>query len=152
MPESSLHVSRFLRRNQVAGRLLEGLDRDIALQRRVRSALESELRPHCLHAILEAGRLTLVSDSPVWASRLRFCAPGIVAALGGDAPAVTEVRVRVAPQAAGRSGPTRRPALILSAETVAHLLGAAAATDDPELAAALRRLAGPRPGRCEDFL
>jgi len=151
MPESSLHVSRFLRRNQVAGRLLEGLERDISLQRRVCRALEPELRLHCRHVILEAGRLTLVSDSPVWASRLRFGAPGLMAALGGDGLAVTEVRVRVAPQAAGWPGPARRPALILSAGTVAHLLGAAAAMDDPDLAAALRRLAGSRAGRGEGF-
>jgi hypothetical protein len=142
MPESSLHVSRFLRRNQVAGRLLDGLERDIRLQRRVRRALEVDLRPHCLHATLEAGRLTLVSDSPVWASRLRFAAPGLLAALEGDGPAVQEVRVRVAPPAAVPSVPARRPAVTLSPRAVAHLLVAAEAMDDPDLAAALRRLAG----------
>lgn len=142
MPESSLHVSRFLRRNQVAGRLMEGLERDIGLQRRIRRALEPDLRPHCLHATIEGGRLTLVSDSPVWASRLRFGAPGLMAALAVEGPAVTEVRVRVAPQAAARPEPARQPAVTLSAGTVAHLLGAAEAMEDPDLAAALRRLAG----------
>jgi hypothetical protein len=150
MPESSLHVSRFLRRNQVAGRLLEGLERDMGLQRRVRRALDPELRTHCLHAIFDGGRLTLVSDSPVWASRLRFGAPGLMAALGVEGLAVKEVRVRVVPQAAVRPGPARRPALTLSPGVVAHLLGAADAMDDPDLAAALRRLA--RAGSGESFL
>jgi hypothetical protein len=120
------------------------------LQRQVRQALEPDLRPHCLHATLEAGRLTLVTDSPVWASRLRFAAPLLLVLLGGDGPAATEVRVRVAPPPAERFGSGRRPALQLSATAVSHLLGAAAAMDDPDLAAALRRLARSRSGRGED--
>jgi hypothetical protein len=113
----------------------------MGLQRRIRRALEPDLRPHCLHATLEGGRLTLVSDSPVWASRLRFGAPGLMAALAGERP-VTEVRVRVAPQAAARSGLATQPAVTLSAGTVSHLLGAAESMEDPDLAAALRHLAG----------
>jgi hypothetical protein len=114
----------------------------MGLQRRIRRALEPDLRPHCLHATLEGGRLTLVSDSPVWASRLRFGAPGLMAALAGEGPAVSEVRVRVAPQAAAGSGLATQPAVTLSAGTVSHLLGAAESMEDPDLAAALRHLAG----------
>jgi hypothetical protein len=147
MSDKASHVSAFLRCNQAASTLLEGVDRDARLLADTRRILAPELRPHCLHTSLEAGRLVLVTDGSVWASRLRFAAPELLAGLGGQGVSAATLRVLVAPSPDTQSPENRyrqdggRPPNRLSPETVAHLRMAAAAMDDPALAAALLRLA-----------
>jgi hypothetical protein len=142
MSEKARHINNFLRRNRAAAGLLEGVDRDARLLEAVRCALAPVLQPHCLHAALEGGRLSLVTDGPVWASRLRFATPELLAGLRGQGLVADEARVRVAPA----RGPALRTAakgahLALSRGTIAHLREAAAEMEDPDLAAALLRLA-----------
>ncbi len=47
----------------------------------VRSHLAAELSPHVQAANYQAGKLKLVVDGSVWASRLRFCLPHLRASL-----------------------------------------------------------------------
>ncbi len=140
-----------MRRSQAAAGLLAGVERDARLVGAVRSALADELRPHCLHAALEGARLSLLTDGPAWASRLRFAAPELLAALAARGTMAAQVRIRVAP-VAGSGAVAERPAVRerLSPGTVAHLRAAAAGMDDPELAAALLRLAGGPDGTGRD--
>lgn len=142
MSENALHINRFLRRNRIAAGLLEAVERDAALLQATRRLLAADLRGHCLHATLEGAQLWLLTDGPVWASRLRFAAPELVAGLRQVGMAATEVRVRVAP-AAIQVQPTdgAKTQARLSAATAAHLKRAAATMDDADLAAALLRLA-----------
>lgn len=143
MSEKASHISNFMRRNQAAVGLVECVERDARVHQAVRRVLAAELRPHCLHATLEGGRLCLLTDSPVWASRLRFVAPELLVALGAQGTVATEVRVRIAPAAGQGSGMGgERAAARLSQATVAHLRVAAATMEDADLAAALLRLAG----------
>jgi len=142
MSEKARHIKNFLRQSPAAAGLLEGVDRDARLLRSTQGAVPPELRAHCLHASLEDGRLSLVTDGPVWASRLRFAAPELLAGLRGHGLAAEAVRVRVAPpQAPGPQTSAMGAQPGLSRETRAHLREAAAQIADPDLAAALRRLA-----------
>jgi hypothetical protein len=151
MSEKARHINAFLRRSQAASGLLEGVERDARLLEAIRRDLAAELRPHCLHASLEDGRLRLLTDGPVWATRLRFAAPDVLARLRAQGQAAAEARVRIAPATAGggqAEGIMAAPRL--SAATVAHLKAVAAAMDDARLAAALLRLAGGGAGSTQD--
>jgi hypothetical protein len=143
MSEKAFHINKFLRSNQAAAGLLEGVERDGRLVKAVQRALPAELRPHCLYATLDGRRLSLLTDGPVWASRLRFAVLDVLARLCAQGVIATEARVRVTP-AKGSGAPVdgARTAPSLSQATVRHLKMAAATIDDADLAAALLRLAG----------
>ena len=143
MSAKAFHINKFLRSSQAAGGLLDGVERDDRLVKAVQSTLPAELRPHCLHATLDERRLSLLTDGPVWASRLRFAVPDVLAGLCAQGVIATEARVRVTP-VKGPRAPVHaaRAAPSLSQATVRHLRMAAAAIDDADLAAALLRLAG----------
>jgi hypothetical protein len=146
MSEKASHINSFLRRNQAAAGLLEGVERDTRLLKATQRALAPELRPHCLHATLDGGRLWLLTDGSAWASRLRFAVPELLAGLCAQGMVATEARVRIAPaeglnaRVDGARGVPR-----LSQATVRHLKVAAQTIDDADLAAALLRLAGNGP-------
>lgn len=148
MPTKPPHITRFLRQHRAAGALLAGVERDARLLQATRRLLPEELVPHCLHASLDGERLCLLTDGPVWASRLRFSVPQVLAGLAGGFPGAREVRIRISPASADKQMPPARSCPVaLSEETVAHLRQTAACIDDPELSAAFLRLAesGARP-------
>jgi hypothetical protein len=143
MSEKAFHINNFLRRNQAAAVLLDGVERDIRLLTAAQRVLAAELRPHCLHATLDGGRLWLLTDGPVWASRMRFAVPDLLVGLCAQGVAATEARVRIAPaEGLGARMDGARAVPRLSQATVWHLQVAAEAIDDADLAAALLRLAG----------
>lgn len=134
------HACRFLAGNEKIAVYLGVIERNAQLLREARCALPPPLDAHCLHAVLDAGVLTLTTDSPVWSSRLRFFAPELVRNLAPHYGLIASCRVRVQPQAAAPH-PETTPKYKLSARTQQHLLDAAAGIDDADLAAALHRLA-----------
>lgn len=69
------HASRFLRDSEGTAPLLVLIDQQRQILRAVHDKLTPPLDNHCLHASLDEGKLTLVTDSPAWASRLRFFCP-----------------------------------------------------------------------------
>jgi hypothetical protein len=139
MARSIPHASRFLEHSGPLAPLLAEIARADALLRAVHRCLPPPLDSHCLHATLHEGTLTLVTESPAWASRLRFFAPEISHALGGDYGRISACRVRVRPQVVAAEH--REGAPTLSQATVDHLLQAAAGAQDGAIAQALRRLA-----------
>ena len=142
MPAKPPHITRFLSHHRAAAALLAGVERDARLLQATRRLLPEELAPHCLHASLEGERLCLLTDGPVWASRLRFSVPQVLAGLAVGFPSTREVRIRISPASADRQLPaTDNCRVALSEETIAHLRQTAASIDDPELAAAFLRLA-----------
>lgn len=140
MARSIPHASRFLEKSEPLCGLLREIARGEALLRAVRGALPPPVDAHCLNAALHQGSLTLVTDSPLWASRIRFFAPDLLRVLAAGGERAQEVRVRVQPRS-GTPEPRAADRPRLAAATVEHLLQAAAGTDDPALANALRRLA-----------
>lgn len=142
MPRRFQQAARYLQGSGALGDLLACIERNAELLRAVRRALPPPLDAHCLHAAIEDRTLTLVSDSPVWASRLRFLAPEVQRALNANQGGVASIRVRVQPvsnHVAHRGSAVTRPAL--SAATIKHLLVTAENVADEGIAAALRRLA-----------
>lgn len=132
-------ASRFLKSNRHIEALLVEIEHSAALLQAVRRALPPPSDTHCLHAGLRQGALTLTCDSPTWAARLRFAAPQVQAALRGVYGTITSCRVRVQPQSLVHPRGGDRPRL--SPEAVSHLRQAAEDSEDPQIAAALRRLA-----------
>lgn len=140
MPKNVRHACRFLEGNEKIAAFLGAIERNAALLRETRRALPPPLDEHCLLAVLDAGVLTLTTDSPVWSSRLRFFAPEIQRTLKPKYGDIGSCRVRVRPTAvAPRIEKPRR--LRLSEETQQLLVDAAAGIEDVDLATALRRLA-----------
>ncbi len=122
---------------------LAQIERDQRLLRRVRQALPPPLRGQCLQASVSAAKLTLVTGSAAWATRLRFMAPDILQGLADKWPGLRECRVRIRPIATGtpRQEDPSRAGATLSPAAVSHLISAAEGLSDPALAAALRQLA-----------
>lgn len=142
MPKNLRQASRFLHRNDRIAAYLATIERNTRLLRAIRNILPPPLDQHCLHAALDAGELTLVTDSPVWASRLRFFAPELENTLATRYGSIATRRVHIQPRA---TIPTQTPGETrkyrLSARTRQHLMEAAGGIEDAQIAAALRRLA-----------
>ncbi|WP_317705722.1 DUF721 domain-containing protein [Methylomarinovum caldicuralii] len=78
-----------------------GLQGRLALHQRLltalRQCLPSALRDHCLACVFgRDGTLILYTDSPAWATQLRYLQPRLLPALTAIAP-VTRLRTRVLP-------------------------------------------------------
>jgi hypothetical protein len=127
-----------LRHNEPIAGFVRAIERNQRLLREIRSILPPPLDAHCMHAALDDGVLTLITDSPVWSSRLRFFAPALEQQLGPRNGRICACRVRVQPSAAA---PTRVSRQKLSDQVVQHLIEAASGIEDDRLATALRRLA-----------
>jgi phytoene dehydrogenase-like protein len=116
---------------------------------RVRQQLPSDLASHCLAVVPDGDRITLYTDSPAWASRLRYLAAELESQLRSGKQTVRQVRVRVlAVTFDALATPSPRKAKRLSAENRRMLLNVAEGLSEPSLRAALRRLAttGGGPG------
>jgi hypothetical protein len=78
---------------------LKQLELEISAQKAllsdIRRHLPAELAPHCLAAQLKRDRLVLHTDSPVWATRLRYSAPQLASLLQETHPGLREIKVRV---------------------------------------------------------
>ncbi len=115
------------------------------LRRRMRQVLPDALREQWQLARLDEAEMVIVASSGAWATRLRYAARQLQEAAqraGGPYPA--HVTVRIAPSA---PGPSRlQPPGHLSSGAAETLRKAAAATEDPDLRAALERLASRHKG------
>lgn len=107
----------------------------------IRSLLPADLANHCQTANLRNNSVIMQADSTVWATRLRYQVPELLKQLRcHDAlKGLKTIRVTVAPLS-GPQPPKRKP-LAISNENGDVLRSAADSLSDPELAAALRRLA-----------
>jgi len=122
---------------------LRQLGRRLAEQRllldEVRLQLPADLAERCRAAVLGPAGLTLYTDSPAWASRLRYLTPKLAERLPQGR---RDVRVRVLAIPAQKARETRpRKVRRLSEEDRRTLLEVADACSEPRLSAALRRLA-----------
>ncbi len=65
--------------------LLRSLKIQAELLGRVRKAVPAALAVHCRYCVMrEDGRMVVFTDSPAWATRLRFYSPSLLAALNAD--------------------------------------------------------------------
>ena len=124
-------------RSDALRRLAAAVARQRALLAAGTDAVPRDLAAHCVAATLEGTELTLLADSPAWATRLRY--------LGGDLRRrlrgrwrVEAVTVQVAPPRQPPAASGRR--VVLSATAADAIAEAAAGIADPALRQALLRL------------
>lgn len=116
------------------------------LAERVRAVLPADLAAHCEVVGFEAGHLRLLVSSSVRATQLRYHQRDLVETLGsiGGRPILAvDCIVRSRRPAEADSGLSRRP-LGVSPGAAVHIEAAAREEDDPDLRAALLRLASRR--------
>ena len=129
-----------LRSRRVLAQLGSKLAQQDSFLRRVRDLLEPPLAHHCTGAILHGAVLTLLVESPVWASRLRYLAPQLHKQLSRQGIALQRINIKIALQGhtpAQRKHPRARP---LSLQNAQLLQSTAEGMSDDKLKAALLRL------------
>lgn len=133
------HVRDLLSASPAAAEALSHQERDAETLALARERLPAEARAHCIAASIAENRLILTLDSPPWATRVRYQAKAIAAAMG-----LTVIKVRTRPKP--QSGATTRrrpraPRIQPSQSTIANLLATAEGIKDDRLRQALGRLA-----------
>ena len=115
-----------------------------ALTRLLNQCLSGELADHVLVANLHNETLVLQADSAAWATKLRYLAPQLLRCLQQHEPlaSVQRLEFRVAPQSQPAT-PAASPAQLSSAGADT-ILASAQTVSDPNLRAALKRLARHR--------
>ncbi|HHM05392.1 MAG TPA: DUF721 domain-containing protein [Gammaproteobacteria bacterium] len=103
--------------------------------------LPQPLAGHCRAGNVVGTSLVIVSDSPVWAARLRFLTTELLTRLNEerDLPPLTRLRIKVVPPLQ-EPGLSPRPRLGLSPKAGAVINDAADCINNPKLSSALRRL------------
>lgn len=142
MAEPIRHVRGHLRRSDPVAALLDEIERRERLLSALREAVPTALARHVRQVALDAGRLTVIVDSPVWVDRLRFLLPQVVDAFTTRGVELLDYRVRVAPgyDTTGADQPQVASGH-RSAVAVNCLRQAADALGDRPLAESLRQLA-----------
>ncbi len=138
-------VARLLQTRSDLAELLRQTGQRRELLQQVRRALPEELAPHCVAATLERGSLRLRADSPVWAARLRYQVPQLLARLRADRPGLANIQVKAGPAADGGIARSRQDAPAAprapSPAAASAVEAAARQVTDPSLCHALQRLA-----------
>ena len=109
-----------------------------ALLQQVRQFLPGDLMERCRAAQIRDQRLVLHTESPVWATRLRYLAPQLLSLLRHEHPGLTGVTVKVLLER--QSCTTRQNAARRSDVAAAIIHESARDTKHPALRAALERL------------
>jgi len=105
--------------------------------------LDSSLAPHCRIGRLAPPCLTIVVDSPVWSSRLRFQSTGLLRQLNKkykEFQSVNNIEIKIYPVRLSRREPTTTPRR-LSPAAAKGITEMAKSIDEPALRQALLRLA-----------
>ncbi len=121
--------------------LVRRIDLQAELLARVKKALPPSLGDHCLYCVArEDGRLVVFTDSPAWATQLRFYAPAILAAIRErDDFNIKEILPRNFPPTAAAAVPAKSMKTPPS-DAIEMIKISSSAAPCPELGEALARL------------
>lgn len=130
-------------RGTIPAHIHQQITRLRVLEDALRDCLPAECCNHCRVAGIFGETLLLVTDSPVWRSRLRFYTDRIISHFRHvDKSRVQHVRIRVtAGTAIQPPAPRRDPPLRLPADAARGFASLASDTEDHDLRRALERLA-----------
>ncbi len=145
MPQSrSRPLARYLGPDTaLAGGLVARALELAELTRTLHRFLEPSLQAHCQVANIRDGTLVLLTDSPAWASKLRYLTPALMGRLAAELPGMRQAKVIVRPP--DYTVPARHSRHAdLSAESAELLRHAAQAIDYGPLREALLRLSSRR--------
>ena len=110
------------------------------LDRAFRKLLPGPAQAHCRVANLRGDTLVVAADSPVWASRIRYESRQILREMAASC-GVTATRIRIVVRTPETPENMASEPRVVPPNAALNLEAAALAVDDPELAAALKRLA-----------
>ena len=113
----------------------------VRVERAVHRILGESSAPHVRAAGVSGRTLTLVADSPAWASITRFRAPAICDALRSVLPAIRDARVIVGEPEDSAGFPPAEAFRPLAPSAARALRSAAGSIENPRLARVLIRLA-----------
>lgn len=138
MAHSPKSVRRLLKDKPTLKTLELEISAQKALLAEVRRALPSDLAGHCIAARLQGPTLVLHTDSPAWATRLRFLANELRSLLQPRHRVLREIKIRLLPP---HNPPDRRRSKARKSRFgAAIVLECAKDTDQPQLREALERL------------
>ncbi len=137
---SSNNIGSLLRRNPGLQRLQAHAVKIRRIQALLNSHLPEQLNAHYQVAALEQGVLTLHTDSPAWAAKLRFLTGNLLNIVrdSGIPEPISTIRVKARPPVTKPQDTGQRPRL--SPQTTRFLRDMADTIEDPELRASLLRL------------
>lgn len=124
------------------GNLVTAARRMQALTETLRECLPSDERSHLRALTLTAQHAVVWVDSPAWATRFRYNAPAFLSLLNKfpGAEKVTALQIKILPREM-HDAPESLPLRRLSPEAGEIISACAAHIEDPQLRAALQRLA-----------
>lgn len=112
-----------------------------AMQQAIFTSLPTELARHVTYINLRAGTLILGCDQQGLVTRLRFCAPQLLAAVNALLPAPSALRVAWRTQTVATHPNTLKLQRSLSPQTMELIATTAQSIQDPALSAAMQGLA-----------
>ncbi|MCP3670007.1 MAG: DUF721 domain-containing protein [Gammaproteobacteria bacterium] len=114
----------------------------------VKELLPSPLNDHCLSLVTKPRQLILYTDSPAWASKLRYFSRELITLLRNKQIDINKISVKIIMDNRRIVAKHRvREARLLSTENANLLSRVADHTPDPGLQAALRRLSSHHKNR-----
>ena len=136
------NINKLIKRNSALANLAHSITEHQHLLEYVQALLPKSIAPHCLAAVRNGSSLTLFVDSPAWSSRLRYLTAELLKSLINNKPGINQIKIRIIPPARNPDAnrPKRHPTP-LPKEEAEHINSVAESIDDPELSAALHRLA-----------
>jgi len=141
-PSSLVRIDQHLRRQK--GRLAHLVaesDRLVRINQVFNAYLPPHLHEHARLAAIGDDAWVIQTDSPAWATRLRYVLPSLRNQLSQHLKTdVPQLKLRIKPTAVAAEPPTRR--LNITSTSASVIEGAAEAVNDERLGAALLRLAG----------
>jgi hypothetical protein len=139
-PISMISITKLLHAQGSLTQLNRQLVQQQRLAEQVRELLPPPLNEQLLGAVLNGRRLTLLVQSPVWASRLRYLAPQLLRQLRQQGLLVEQVQPRIVPEQGKTRKRAPRKSPVLSPQNVKLLRQTAEAMEAGPLREALLRL------------
>ncbi len=141
MPFKPRRVQQLLAQNDALKPIYAKTQQQQQLLAKVRKTLPAQMARHCKAAILNGTVLNLLTDSPVWVSKMRFQSPNLLTALRPRHPGIASIKVRC--EAPLKPGPQyRKRATARHSNRAANWVDSSAGdVENPALRSALLRLA-----------
>ncbi len=139
--EPLVKIRALLKCNSLIKGMLSDAVQQQSLQRRICELLPDSVRLHCMAVLMEEDRLLIYADSSVWASRLRYFSRNLKSQLSEQGVTVTKITVRVMLNNPILKKMRHLKTPVMSSASSELIQQAAASIADPELSAALQRLA-----------
>jgi len=138
MARSPKSVRHLLKDKPTLRRLELEVSAQKALLEKVRQLLPEDLASHCIAAQRRDQQLILHTDSPVWATRLRYIAPQLTSLLKSGDPSLRGIKVKLVLTRSPRH--RKLPSARHSDFAAAIIHDSAVDTKQPQLREALKRL------------